>query len=69
MKKEIEYSGYRIVCRSAGRWFAQIFPPDSAKPIKEVPVANQVEGCDHLIELAKIAVDHHKQLSEPSAEH
>jgi hypothetical protein len=60
MKQETEYSGYRIVCRSAGRLFAQIFPPNSSKPLREVPVANHAEGMDYLLGLAKHAIDLHQ---------
>jgi hypothetical protein len=63
MKQETQYLGYRIVCRSAGRLFAQIFPPDSPKPLKEVPVANHAEGMDHLLALARHTVDQHQAVA------
>lgn len=63
MKQETQYSGYRIVCRSAGRLFAQIFPPNGSKPLKDVPVASHAEGMDHLINLARQTIDQHQAIS------
>jgi len=57
MKKETEYHGYRIVCRSTGRLFAQIFPPGCSRALKETPVANLSDGFELLIDLAKRMVD------------
>jgi hypothetical protein len=59
MKHEAEYKGYRIVCRSAGRLFAQIFPPDSRMALRNVPVATTLEGLEHLLFLAHRVVDEH----------
>lgn len=64
MKHEMQYSDYRIVCRSAGRLFAQIFPPNSSKPLKDVPVADRAAGMDQLVELAKHVIDQHQSLMQ-----
>jgi hypothetical protein len=57
MKRESEYRGYRIECRSIGKWFAQIFPPGSSKALKDTPVATRDEGYDHLLRLVHALVD------------
>ncbi len=57
MRQELEYQGYRILIRSAGRLFAQLFRPGSTKPLPETAVATPAEGLDHLKMLARQLVD------------
>ena len=66
MKKEEHYEGYRIVCRSAGRLFAQVFPPGADRPLRDIPVATQIEGVTHLLTQAHNLVDNHRKIVSTS---
>lgn len=57
MKRESEYKGYRIECRSIGKWFAQIFPPQSSKALKDTPVVTREEGYEYLLQVVRRLID------------